>query len=65
MPTTVPAVPLDDVVTAVAVLLDPELPGEPWPVEAIVRVLPLLAEGPSPLAVEAWGARLLDAVAGA
>jgi hypothetical protein len=62
MPTTTPATTTaDEVVAAVAVLRDPALPGEPWTVSAIAAVLPLLAEGPSPLAVEAWGARMLGA----
>ncbi|MGP4114640.1 hypothetical protein ACTWP5_27490 [Streptomyces sp. 4N509B] len=65
MPTTAsaPAPPLDDVVAAVAVLRDPGLPGEPWTVAEIAAVLPLLAEGPSPLPVEATGARWLNAAA--
>lgn len=62
MPTTV-SPPLDDVVAAVAVLRDPALPGEPWTVEEIAAVLPLLAEGLSPLPVEAATARWLDAAA--
>jgi len=54
--------PAAEVAEAVAVLRDPELPGEPWSDDAIVRVMPVLAEGPSPLPVEANGARWLRAV---
>lgn len=57
-----PAPPLDEVVAAINVLADPTLPGRPWTVAQIAAVLPILAEGPSALSVEAWGARWLAAV---
>jgi hypothetical protein len=59
---TTTAPPMDEVVAAVAVLRDPAGPGRPWTVEEVARALPLLAEGPSALPVEAWGARWLVAV---
>ncbi|MFG2734347.1 hypothetical protein ACGFX7_05950 [Streptomyces harbinensis] len=52
---------LDDVVAAVAVLRDPALPGEPLGVAAIAAVLPLLADGPGSLPVEADSLRWLCA----
>lgn len=52
---------LGQVSAAVRVLADPAGPGEPWTPDEIAAVLPLLAEGPSGLATEAWGMRLLAA----
>lgn len=58
--TTAPLV--DEVVEAVSVLRDPAGPGRPWTVEEVASMLPLLAEGPSPLPVEAATTRWLVAV---
>ncbi|MGW8851573.1 hypothetical protein ACWGNE_27815 [Streptomyces xiamenensis] len=53
---------MDAVVAAVAALRSTDLPGEPWTVEQIARVLPLLADGPGPLPVEAETLRWLAAI---
>lgn len=52
---------LGQVSAAVRVLTDPDGPGEPWSAAEIAAVLPLLAEGPSGIATEAWGMRWLAA----
>ncbi|MCK1817388.1 hypothetical protein MTQ13_24420 [Streptomyces sp. XM4011] len=53
---------MDAVVAAVAALRDPELPGTPWTIEQIAAMLPLLAEGPGSLPVEAYTMRWICAV---
>lgn len=58
---TAAALAADEVVAAVWALRDPGLPGTPWTPAQIASVLPLLAEGPSDLATEAWSARMLAA----
>lgn len=53
-----------DVAVAASILTAPAwagLPGAPWTAGQVAAVLPLLAEGPSDLVVEAWGARMLTA----
>ncbi|MDT0270599.1 hypothetical protein RM844_30435 [Streptomyces sp. DSM 44915] len=52
---------LEQMSAAVRVLTDPAGPGEPWTAAEVAAVLPLLAEGPSGIATEAWGMRLLAA----
>ncbi|MFB7899919.1 hypothetical protein ACFC1B_26730 [Streptomyces xiamenensis] len=53
---------MDAVVAAVAALRSTDLPGEPWTVDQIASMLPLLAEGAGSLPVEAETIRWICAV---